>query len=139
MKYKNIDHWSILRIDRGEEIVETIKYFCTNQGIKLGTIQGIGAVGKIVIGLFETRNKKFQSTELIGDYEITSLIGNITTKDAELYLHLHVTFSDASYHAFGGHLSSAVVNGTCEVFISRIKGDLNRKFDDEVGLNLFDL
>jgi uncharacterized protein len=139
MKYKNIGSWSILRIDRGEEIVESIKHFCMDQEIKLGTIQGIGAVEKIVIGMFDTRDKKFHSAELIGDFEITALIGNITTKDADIYLHIHATFSDTSYNAFGGHLSSAVVSGTCEVIISRIKGTMNRKFDNHVGLNLFDL
>jgi uncharacterized protein len=129
----------ILRIDRGEEIVSTLKAFCSEQKISLGTIQGIGAVGNAVIGLFNTKTKEYQSATLTGDYEITSLLGSITTMDGQPYLHLHATLSDPSYHAFGGHLTSAVVSGTCEVFIHRIHDTVSRRFDEESGLNILDL
>jgi uncharacterized protein len=129
----------ILRIDRGEEIVSTLKTFCGRQEIATGTIQGIGAVGNAEIGLFDTKTKEYQSTILSGDYEITSLLGNISTLDGQPYLHLHATLSDSSYRAFGGHLTSAVVSGTCEVFIHRINDTLSRRFDEESGLNILDL
>jgi predicted DNA-binding protein with PD1-like motif len=129
----------ILRIDRGEEIVGTIKKFCADNKIRPGTVQGIGAVKKAVIGLFETGAKKYYTTELSGDYEITSLLGNVTTRDGAPYLHLHITLSDPSYHVFGGHLTSAVVSGTCEIFISEIEGGMGRVFDEDVGLNVMDL
>ncbi len=139
MRYKKTGQIFILRIDRGEEIVGTLIQFCTDQKITLGTVQGIGAVGNAVIGLFGTKTKQYFTTTLSGDYEITALLGNITTKDSKTYLHLHATLSDASYHAFGGHLTSAVVSGTCEIFIHTIDDTLCRRFDADVGLNVFDL
>ncbi|MDO9550809.1 MAG: DNA-binding protein [Methanoregula sp.] len=138
MHYKKTGQTFILRIDRGEEIVGTLVQFCTDQKITLGTVQGIGAVGNAVIGLFETKTKEYHTTTLSGDYEITSLLGNITTKESKLYLHLHATLSDASYHAFGGHLTSAVVSGTCELFIHTFDDTLGRRFDADVGLNVLD-
>jgi len=139
MRYKKTGQTFIVRIDRGEEIVGTLIQFCTDQKITLGSVQGIGAVGNAVIGLFKTKTKQYFTTTLSGDYEITSLLGNITTMDSKTSLHLHVTFSDASYHAFGGHLTSAVVSGTCEIFIHTIDDTLGRRFDADVGLNIFDL
>ena len=139
MHYKKSGSIYILRIDRGEEIVSTLKDFCAGQKITLGTVQGIGAVGNAVIGLFETKTKDYHTTTLSGDHEITSLVGNITTMDGKPYLHLHITLSDATYLAFGGHLTSAVVSGTCELFIQVMDGWLERKFDAGVGLNVFDL
>ncbi len=138
MHYKKSGPDFILRIDRGEEIVSTLKDFCTDQKITLGTVQGIGAVGNAVIGLFETATKTYHTTTLSGDHEITSLVGNITTMDGKPYLHLHITLSDATYLAFGGHLTSAVVSGTCEIFIHTIDDSLGRTFDADVGLNVFD-
>lgn len=139
MRYKKSGPEYIVRIDRGEEIVSTLLLFCTDQKIVLGTVQGIGAVGNAVIGLFDTEKKEYHTTTLAGDYEITALLGNITTKDGAPYLHLHVTLSDASYHAFGGHLTSAIVSGTCEIFIHAFDDPVGRIFDDGVGLNVLRL
>ncbi|MCK9579812.1 MAG: DNA-binding protein [Methanoregula sp.] len=139
MRYKKSGPYFILRIDRGEEIVGTLKAFCTDQKISLGTVQGIGAATTIEIGLFETATKEYHTTTLSGDHEITSLVGNITTMDGKPYLHLHITLTDATYLAFGGHLTSAVVSGTCEIFIQTIDDSLGRTFDAGVGLNVFDL
>lgn len=137
MEYKQFKDKYFLRLDRGEEIVESLKSFCVNENIKLGWIRGMGAVGEATIGLFETAIKQYHSIELRGDYEITSLTGSITTLEGEVYLHLHINLGDADYNVHGGHLNSAVISATGEFLIERIEGELERSFDDEVGLNLF--
>lgn len=38
---------------------------------------------------------------------------------------------------FGGHLNKAIVSATCEMVISIIEGNVDRYFDEEIGLNLF--
>ncbi|HBY57629.1 MAG TPA: DNA-binding protein [Candidatus Atribacteria bacterium] len=136
MKYKKLGNKWIVRIDRGEEIVQTLRKFCEDKKIKLGIISGIGATDRVIIGLFNTKNKQFQSQELIGEYEITNLSGNISTMNGELYLHLHISLADSKYNAYGGHLTSSIISGTGEIIIEEIKGILERKFDKEIGLNL---
>jgi len=130
------NHW-ILRIDKGEEIVETLAQFCREKGIRLGTVSGIGAAGRTTIGLFETRTKEYVRKEMVGDHEITSLTGNISRMNDEVYLHLHINLSDPDCHTFGGHLNSAVVSATCEVVICVLDGEVNREFSEEIGLNLY--
>jgi hypothetical protein len=139
MRFKKTGSTIILRIDRGEEIVSTLKQFCTDQEIALGTLQGIGAADNVVIGLFETATKEYHTATLTGDYEITSILGNITTMEGKPYLHIHATLSDAAHRTFGGHLNSAVVSGTCEIFIQTFSGRVDRTFDAGVGLNVLDL
>ena len=73
-----------------------------------------------------------------GMFEITSLIGNITRKDDEVYLHCHINFSVASLHTFGGHLVSVKISATSEIIVTAIDGEVNRRFDENIGLNLFD-
>ncbi len=137
MEFKRFGNKVIMRIDKGEEVVEIIKGFCIDQKITLGSICGLGAADRIKVGLFNVEEKKYYSTELNGDYEITNLTGNISTMDGETYLHLHITLSDHDMRAFGGHLNEAVISGTCELVIDIIDGVVDRKFNDEVGLNIY--
>jgi len=136
MKSKKFGNKWVVRIDKGEEIVQTIKEFCQENKIKLGSISGIGATDKVTIGLFDTNTKEYHSQELIGDYEITNFSGNISTMNKEVYLHLHITLADKNQQAFGGHLSSAIISGTGEIIVEEIEGEIEREFNEEVGLNL---
>jgi len=136
MKFKKFGNKYIVRIDRREEVVESLTKFCEQNSIKLGSITAIGASDKITIGLFDVKTKKYHSKELTGNYELAPVIGNITTKDGKIYLHLHANVSDSEHRSFGGHLNSAVISGTFEAVIDVIDGELEREFNEEVGLNL---
>ena len=136
MKSKKFGNKWIVRIDKGEEVIRTIKKVCEDNKIKLGSLSGIGATNKVTVGLFNTKSKQYQSQELIGDHEITNLSGNISTMNGEIYLHLHIGLSDSKYNAYGGHLTSAIISGTGEIIIEEINGEIEREFNKEVGLNL---
>lgn len=136
MESKKFNNKYIVRLDKGEEIVEALKKFCKDNNIRLGSITGIGATNKVTIGLFETKTKKYISKELKGDYEIASLIGNITTMNEETYLHLHINIGDKNQNPFSGHLNSAIVSATFEAVIDAIDDLIDRKFNEEIGLNL---
>lgn len=136
MEYKKIDNHYVLRLEKGEEIILKIKELCEKEQINLGTISGIGAANKIEIGLFNTETKEYKTNIKEGMFEITSLLGNITCKNKEVYLHCHINFSDASLNTYGGHLVQAYISATCEIVITKIDGTVNREFDENIGLNL---
>ncbi|MBN2546246.1 MAG: DNA-binding protein [Spirochaetes bacterium] len=138
MNYVKFNNYYILRIDKNEEIIETLKNFCKKNQIKLGFITGIGAVNNAVIGLFNTDNKEFIKKEFSGAFEITALNGNISQMNDEVYLHVHVTIADDKFNNYGGHFSSGIVSGTCEIVITEIEGKVDRKFNSDIGLNLFE-
>lgn len=139
MRYRQFHNKVIVRIDKGEELVESLKTICTTLHIKLGTISGIGATDKVIVGMMNTETKKYQFKEFTGDHEIAALIGNITRMNDEVYLHLHVTLCDAEQKSYGGHLTSAVISVTFEGVIDIIDGQVNREFDDTMKLNLLKL
>jgi predicted DNA-binding protein with PD1-like motif len=139
MNYKRFDNKVVVRIDKGEEIVDALKTICKKLDIKLGSIVGIGATDKVTIGLLNTKTKKYQSKEFTGDHEIAPLVGNISMMNDEVYLHLHVTICNVEHKAIGGHLISAVISATFEGIIDIIEGQVTREFNDEVGLNLLSL
>lgn len=139
MKALRMGNRYFVRIDKGEEVVASLKEFCINNGVKLASVMGIGAADRATIGLFNTITKEYHNKELVGEYEITNLTGNITTKDGEVYIHLHITLGDEEYKAFGGHLNECWISGTCELAVDTADGEIGRAFDDYSGLNLWNI
>jgi predicted DNA-binding protein with PD1-like motif len=85
--------------------------------------------------------KKYSGTEFSGNMEIVSLTGNVTRKDGEVYLHIHIALAREGGSVVGGHLNSARVSATAEIFVRTLPGHVGRKFDGGekgVGLNLFE-
>jgi predicted DNA-binding protein with PD1-like motif len=136
MEFKKFGSIYVVRIDRGEEIIESLKAFAAGSSVKLGSISGIGAVNKATMGLFDTSLMKYFSKDYSGDYEISSLTGNISTMNSEVYLHIHACLSDVDGTTYGGHLSSAVVSATCEIFINAVDGEIDREYSSSIGINL---
>jgi predicted DNA-binding protein with PD1-like motif len=136
MQYAKFGSKYFLRIDKGEEIVETLKVFCARNEIRLGQITGLGAANRVTVGLFDPEKKEYRSKEFTGNFEIAPLIGNITTLAGEIYLHLHINICDSRHNSFGGHLNSAVVSATFEAIIEKFEGTVEREMNPEVGLNL---
>lgn len=137
MKYLKKENKYIVRIDKDEEVIEQIKKLAIENNIKAGSITGIGATDKVKVGLFNTSTKEYLSKELVGAFEITSLVGNISRMNNEVYLHLHINVSDENLNVYGGHLNHCYISATCELIIEEINIDVDREFNEEIGLNLY--
>ena len=138
MEYKRFENTVFARIDKGEEIVETLKTICEKEDITLAYVNAIGAVGDVTVGVFKTAEKQYYSNSFKGDFEIVSLSGTVTQMNKEHYSHLHMSVGNEKGEVFGGHLNKAVVSATCEMVINIVNGKVSRRFSDEIGLNLFD-
>ncbi|MBQ4086481.1 MAG: DNA-binding protein [Clostridia bacterium] len=137
MDYRRFGDTIIARMDKGEEILEQLKVIAEKESIKLASVSALGATDDITVGVFRTGEKKYYANHFTGDMEIVSLTGTISTMDGAYYAHLHMSAGDAEGHVFGGHLNRAVISATCEMVIRVIDGQVDRKFDENVGLNLF--
>lgn len=137
MEYKRFGSTIVVRIDKGEEILENIKAIALKENIKLANINALGAVSEFTVGAFKTDEKKYYSNEFKGYFEIVSLTGTINTMNGEYYSHLHMSAGDDTGKVFGGHLNRAIVSATCEMIINIVDGNVDRYFDEEIGLNLF--
>ena len=137
MRSKMIDNTLVLRLDVGDEIVESIRYACEKHGVSCGVINGIGAAKSAVLGVYDVLNQSYNGKNIDEFCEIASLNGNVSTMNGELYLHLHsVLGGDRGVYA--GHLQSAVIGATAEIFITPLKGTIDRKRNEEIGINIFD-
>lgn len=137
MEYFICDDTVVVRIERGEEVLCELEKLCDKLKITAATVEGIGAADKITVGLYNVEKKEYFKKTFTGDFEVTSLLGNITTKNGKPYLHLHINFADENLNSFGGHLNECRICATAEIFIKSLPCKLKRFLDDETGLNLF--
>ena len=107
MQYEKFGNKIVVRIDRGEEIIDKIKEVATKENVRLAEITAIGAAREFTVGAFDFNEKKYASHSFSGCYEIVSLLGSVNTLGGELFMTV-----------------------TC--------GEVDRKFDETVGLNLFE-
>ena len=136
MEYRRFGQDLIVRIDRGEEILEQLQRVCEEESITLASVDALGAIDEFTVGVFLTKEKRYQANRFEGAFEITSLTGTVTTKDGDFYPHIHMSAGNGSGQVFGGHLTRAVVSATCEMHLHLMQGRVERAFDEEVGLNL---
>lgn len=136
MDYRRFQNHYVIRLDRGEDIVTQLKKLAKTEQIKLATLSGLGACGKVTAGLFDTTTKTYKSYTFEGDLEVVSLSGTITTMEGEIYTHVHISVSDEKGNVFGGHLNEAIISGTGELVLTVIDGVVEREFSEEIGLNL---
>lgn len=137
MEYRKFQNKIIVRMDKGEEILEKVREVAEKEKIKLADISALGAVSEFTVGVFDTEAKEYHANEFKGSFEIVSLTGTINTMNDEFYCHLHMTAGNEKGQVFGGHLNRAIISATCEMVITLIDGRVDRRFEKEVGLNLF--
>jgi len=136
MDYKTTGNTIILRLNRGEEVMASIMEVCKKEGVKAGSISGLGAVDHAVVGILDIDKKEYFPNTFDECMEITALIGNVSTMEGETYLHIHATFGKHDGNAVGGHLNEAKISATAEIFIQVLDTTIERKMDDEIGINL---
>ena len=137
MNYRIEKKYVFMTLDPGEEINKIFEGFALSRGVRSSWINGIGAIENPEIGYYSVKEKKYYKKIFTGEFEITSLIGNITIKDGKPYSHTHITFSDINFKVYGGHLFNANISAAGEFILYLGDKDIGRKMNDAVGLPLW--
>ena len=147
MVYKRFGDKLVIRLKKGDKLVESVREILEKENVKAGFLTGIGATDNLEVGLFDTKTKDYNIKKYEEDLEIANLCGNISNKDGKLYTHFHITCGRVEDNAqkgqipgsaIGGHLNEAIISLTAEIFVTIIDGDINRVYDEDLGLNLIE-
>ncbi|WP_315122159.1 PPC domain-containing DNA-binding protein [uncultured Clostridium sp.] len=136
MDYRKFGQKYIIRLDKGDEIIASIKEICKKEKIKLASVTGIGATNKVTIGIFELDKKVYNQKEFCEDFEITSLVGNVIMSGDELIPHIHINLGDKELNVKGGHLNSAIISVTGEIILDVIDGEVSKELNEDIGIKL---
>jgi len=126
----------ILRFDKGEEVFAGLAEFAAKNQIQAAVFWGIGTVSEAELGFYNSFLKQYRSKPMLENFEIISLIGNISMLDGKPSLHAHGSFGRTDFSVIGGHVFKLVTLATCEIFLIKLDGTLERKNNPELNLNL---
>lgn len=125
-------------LERGSDVLDGVTAFCKENQIALGRIVGLGAVQRANIGYFDQSEKSYRFIALDRPMEITSLVGNVSLKDGEPFIHAHVTLGDEEGRCFGGHLGEGNIVWAFEFTLEEFTGAVfQRVYDPETKLSLW--
>jgi predicted DNA-binding protein with PD1-like motif len=130
--------WAV-KLDRGEDVNIALTDFAAEHGITAGTVMGIGALEKVMLGYYALSSREYQKKLFEGDYELVGLTGNFALVEGKPFLHAHAVIADEEHRCFAGHLFSGRVSITVEAVVQPLEGEIRRELDPEVDLNLMAL
>ena len=136
MEFRKFGERYLLRLEVGEEIIGIIKDFCMKQGIGSGQVSGIGVLRKARISYFDLALRDYHHRDISDYVELTSMMGNISIMEGQVYPHLHVTLSDNKFNVYGGHLSAGEIGITGEFVIEPFDQEIERRLYQESGFRL---
>lgn len=127
------------RLPTEADIIAALTAFCKENGVRAGWISAIGTVRQAEVGYFDHERKEYLHIEVARFMEVISCQGNVSLRDGEPFVHLHVVLSGPEGETLAGHLfeSTAFVG---EFHLQELLGpDLVRQPDAASGLSLWKL
>lgn len=140
MKSFTFDGQQVLlgRLEKGDDLLQGLTEFCAHHGVAVGSIQAIGAVQRGGVGYYDQIGATYHETRFDQGMEIASLVGNVSQKEGETFLHCHVVLADADGCCFGGHLLEGNIAFACEFVVTALDGPVpERTHDEATGLMLW--
>ena len=139
MKWRKTEEGYILRLEEEDEVISSLSQLTRQQGIKGGTFSGLGAVEESVIGYLDSQAKQYQKKNLQESKELVSLQGTISWLEGEPFIHAHAVLAGNDFQAYGGHLFSAKVSATVELWVHTLAEELKRLYEPHQKMNLLEI
>lgn len=126
----------VLVFEPGEPLIETFTSYLAEQHVSAGRFWALGGFAQAQIKYWNAQTKQYEQREVSQQVEVVSLLGSVSRKQDQPYIHAHVTLGTSDYTPLAGHLGEGTVYPTLEVFLTQINGTLERQHDQQTGLDL---
>ena len=126
------------RLAKGGDLLRELTRAANEVGIEAGTVQVIGAVTRLNLGYYDQERREYDTLRFAEHLEIASGLGNVSLRDGEPFVHLHVVASRANGSTIGGHLMEGSTVFAAEAYFRTLDGPAPvREMDEETGLHLW--
>lgn len=127
-----------LRLKKGGDLLALLEHFVREEDITWGVVSVIGAVERAAVGFYNQETRSYETIGFNEELEVCSCQGNVSLKDGQPFVHVHITLADKTGKAFGGHLMPGTIVFAGEAGIAELSGDGPiRQVDPATGLALW--
>jgi len=127
----------IVRLEHDADLVQSMTKLAGSNGVEVGSFMAIGALKRARLGYYDQENYGYREMKIDAPHEMASCIGNVSLKDGETFVHVHVVLADDKGNTKAGHLLEGIVFAA-EVHLHELEGPrLERKYDEATGLSLW--
>jgi predicted DNA-binding protein with PD1-like motif len=89
--------------------------------VEAATLQVIGGLEQAVVGYFDPERAEYLPTRT-GHVEICSGLGNVSVRDGQPFIHLHLVLSGPDGSALGGHAMEGCRAYVVEAYFRKLDG-----------------
>jgi len=127
------------RLPKGGDLLEELNALCAREKVAAGEVKAIGAVERATLGFYDQQRREYQFHQFDQAMELVSLMGNVSLKDGQPFVHAHVVLGDDQGRLFGGHLAPGAPVFACEAIITvfETESPFVRTLDEPTGLPLW--
>ncbi len=129
----------VLRLESGDDILQSIRQFATAKRLSAGFLEGIGSLSKVKLGHYDFQTRKYSYETFEDDLEILNLSGNIAIMNRQPLPHVHVTLGRRDFSVIGGHMDEGSSANMVEIGMWKLPGKLVKAKEDQIGLNVLQL
>ncbi len=112
---------AFVSLERGEDLLEGLNRAVEDLGIQAATLQIIGGLEEAALGYFDPNAAEYRVTTT-GHVEIAAGLGNVSLRDGQPFIHLHLVVSGADGAALGGHAMDGCRAFVVEAYFRKLDG-----------------
>jgi predicted DNA-binding protein with PD1-like motif len=128
----------LFRLPKDADLLEALDAICRDKGVTHATITVIGALSRASLGFYLQDEHRYVSHEVDKPVEVLAGLGSVSLKEGQPFVHLHLTLSNATGAALGGHAMPGCRIFAAEAAIQTAEGpEKHRVFDEATGLFLW--
>ena len=112
---------AFVSLARGQDLLEGLNRAVAELGVRAATLQVIGGLEEAVVGYFDPDTAEYRPTRT-GHVEICAGLGNVSIRDGEPFIHLHLVVSGPDGAALGGHAMEGCRAYVVEAYFRKLDG-----------------
>jgi predicted DNA-binding protein with PD1-like motif len=139
MEFQRFDTRYQLRLESGEGLNATLVPWLKNRRISYAAVTGLGAIGSASLRFYRPEIKGYEDHRFDEQFEVVSLVGNVTLREGEPFIHAHATLARRDLSMIGGHVDELIAQPLLEVWLAPEDATVYRTLDESCGLYVMQL